>query len=329
VDLTIRLGEKKLTVYLPGTELQFVREFPALASARDHAVSPDDLTKMFSAGSEIFTAGHAEAETDGRWFLPAGQLKELRRSFWSWAEQNIPKDLPQQRSHLAVRRFLADMKHLSESERPEKLPDCTAADIGKIEGIKAGNIDSAAPGDEVILPPFVPEGELDALKRKIEHLQGQGSRVFRITSFFQFALFPEEVRNRVTLKTMFPFPVCNSQNILVCRECGASAVQAWIELGQGDYADLFRHSVLPLEAYVQGRPCIFMTRASVPFEGQHIRDIRGNGFELERMGALTGLYPEEPFCIEVPEGFSAFRDLRKNAGKTDKVSRFNYDRGWA
>ena len=329
LDLTIRLEKKSLTVDLPGTELKFVGEFPALAPARDHAVSPDDLMKMFSAGSEIFTAGHLKAEADGRWFLPAGQLKELRRSFWSWAEQNVPKDLPRQRSLLAVRRFLADMAHLSELDRPEKLPDCTAADIGKIEGIKAGNIDSAAPGDEVILPPFVPEGELEALKRKIELLRGQGIRVFRITSFFQFVLFPEEIRDQVTMKTMFPFPVCNSQNILVCQECGASAVQAWIELGQGDYADLFRHSVLPLEAYVQGRPCIFMTRASVPFEGQHIRDIRGNGFELERLGALTGLYPEEPFCIEVPEGYSAFRDLRKNGGKTDTVSNFNYYRGWS
>ena len=175
----------------------------------------------------------------------------------------------------------------------------------------------------------MPESGLEALKQKITGLLERGARVFRITSFFQFALFPEAVRHQVTLKTMFPFPAANSQCVRVCRECGAAGVQAWIELGQADYPDLLAHSVLPLEAYVYGRPCIFMTRAALKPGSGRIRDARGNGFELEKHGAFTELYPDETLRIELPEEYSAFRDLRNDAGAAERFSDFNYSRGWS
>ncbi|MBO4631694.1 MAG: hypothetical protein J5858_07200, partial [Lentisphaeria bacterium] len=131
------------------------------------------------------------------------------------------------------------------------------------------------------------------------------------------------------LKTMFPYPVCNSQDILVCRECGVAGAQAWIELGRRDYDDLMKSSVLPLEAYEYGRPFIFMTRAVLPGGFRKIRDIRGNRFELERKNELTNVYPEEVVGIPLPEGYSGFQDLRKCRAEEENRTDFNFTREWA
>ncbi len=329
LDLQVRLGRNSLLVRIAGFETEYKCEFPELAPARNHAVSPDDLETAFAAsGSEIFAAGAVAAEVNGEWFLPAGQLKDLRRAFWSWAEQHVPHDLPARNIRRGLQRLLYDLNAAPAAGVP--FPDCTAVGRNGIAGgAVAREIDFAGPADEIILPPFVPESGIEALKRKISDLLEQGARVFRITSFFQFALFPGPVGNQVTLKTMFPFPAANSQCVRVCRECGAAGVQAWIELGQGVYPDLLAHSVLPLEAYVYGRPCIFMTRAALKPGSGRIRDARGNGFELEKHGAFTELYPDETLRIGLPEGYSAFRDLRNDAGAAGRFSDFNYSRGWS
>ena len=330
LDLTVGLHQDFLTVQAEGADPEYRSTFPELVPARNHAVSPADLQAAFAAGSESFAAGRIDAAVSGEWFLPAGQLKELRRNFWNWAEQNIPHDLLRRRAARGLERFLADWRDSEDPARPGNFPDCSAG--GKddaLQGCTARDIEFAQAGDEVILPQFVPETELPALRRRIGSLLNAGAKVFRLTSFFQFALFPEAFRAGIVLKTMFPFPVCNSQSVLVCREFGAAGVQAWIELGQEDLALLQAHSPLPLEAYVYGRPCIFLTRADLPSPSGFISDSHSNRFELEKRENLAGLYPEETLDLPLPAGYSAFRDFRKAAADTEKTTVFNYYRGWA
>ena len=330
LDFMLRLERGSLSVQPTGFAGKYAVRFPELTPAREHAVSEKVLQKAFSAGSEVFAAGRIAASVEGKWFLPAGQLKELRRSFWAWAEANIPHDFQQKRILDILLRFRRDHRPSGQGSHPEIFPDCTALGCGQsAAGIIAREIELAKPGDEVILPPLVPEGELPLLKQRIRHLLEQGAKVFRITSFFQFALFPDAAARGIQLKTMFPFPVCNSQIVLVCRECGASGVQGWIELSKDDYADLLRSSVLPLEAYVYGRPAIFITRAGIPASEGRIKDIRGNRFDLEKRASLTLLYPAETFEIPVPSGCSAFRDLRRVPAPSGERSEFNFSRGWA
>ncbi|MBQ9336171.1 MAG: U32 family peptidase [Lentisphaeria bacterium] len=329
LDVHVRLEENRPTAAVGECDARFELDLAPLAAARSHAVSGADLEKAFAAaGSERFEAGRISAETAGEWFVPAAVLKEWRKSFWAWAEQTVPPDLHRKTASAGLRRFREEVKRLGEGPRPAPLPDCTAvSDSVHPAGIRACEIGSAGPSDEIILPPFVPEGRLAELRSRIGALLAEGAGVFRLTSFFQFALFPDP--GKVTLKTMYPFPVANSQAVLVCREAGASAVQAWIELGQGDWRDLLDRSVLPLEAYVSGRPCIFLTRASVPGRAGRIRDARGNRFELERKDGMCGLYPAETLDIEKPDGYSAFRDERKKDGGSGETTDFNFSRGWA
>ena len=330
LDLQIQLREKSLTVNIAGFDRCYQCEFTPLDPARTHAVSAVDLAKVFSsAGSETFSGGEIAATVSGEWFLPLARLKELRRQFWDWAEQQVPHDLNQRRIRDVLLRFQQDRTMAEKSVQSEKFPDCTAVGKkGSAPGILAREIDCALPSEEVILPPFVPESRLERLKCKVDSLLESGARVFRITSFFQFALFPEAVRKQIVLKTMFPFPVCNSQDVLACREAGAAGVQAWIELGRRDCEDLRRYAALPLEVYAYGRPCIFMTRAILPCADGKIRDVRRNSFELKKLGDLIGLYPEETLNIPVPEGYSVFRDLRQTGEGAEKLTDFNFSREW-
>ena len=331
LDFTIRLDRSSLSVRIGGLPQEYSTCFPALSPAHSHPVSAAELRNAFaSAASEIFSADKIEASVSGEWFLPAGELKELRRTFWKWAEAQVPRDLHRQAILNAMRRFRDDRRKLAGSARGENFPDCTAVNADDpAQGTAAREIDFANPSDEVILPPFVPEGELSGLKRKIDSLLERGASVFRITSFFQFALFSPEQRSRITLKTMFPFPVCNSQDILVCMEFGASGAQAWIELADGDYENLLRCSVLPLEAYVFGRPEILMTRAHIPAPAGKIRDVRNNGFELKKKDRLCTLYPAETIRIPAPPGFSIFRDCRNTGPNPESTASFNFFRDWA
>ena len=149
-----------------------------------------------------------------------------------------------------------------------------------------------------------------------------------MTHLFQFALFPEEVRKQVLLKTQNPLPVCNSRSVLACMQAGASGCQLSVELGENDCENVLEYASLPLEYYAYGRPGIFTTRAQLPY-WKRFSDIKENYFRMEREGELTVLYPDEVLQRETPQGFSSFTDLRHAGEQEEKSTVFNADREWA
>ncbi|MBO7147037.1 MAG: U32 family peptidase [Lentisphaeria bacterium] len=333
LDLTVDLNENGITVAIQGTELIYSAKIPSLAPARKHAVSPEDLQREFSAAaSEILEAGIIHATVQGEWFLPAGELKEIRRNFWHFAEEKAPRKLYWNivRDHLI--RFRKAHQNMILNAFQEKNSTGTVILSGREKSIPGKNIARElrfiqSSDEEVVLPPFVPETELLRLKNEIGMLYRKGSRVFRITSWFQFMLFKD--LKDVILKTSFPLPVCNSFGVLFCKESGAAGVQAWIELGEGDFEELRKHSVLPLELYAYGRPCIFTTRAKL-LSWRNIADVRDHRFELKRDGGLTHVYPEEVFSAgEIPDGVPYCYDLRHAGMGEEPVSTFNTFREWA
>ncbi len=330
LDLAVSLNGTRLAVRVLNVEKPFEWEVrPPLQPAQKRPLSAENLRAEFaSAASDIFEAGHIEAEVEGDWFLPASELKKLRRDFWSRAEAEIPPEAARAKVLAALSRFRKEYAGLRPWEGAA-LPDCIA--LGK-DGIRsccvARELDEVRDAsDEVILPPFVPETELAALREKIEVRLASGSRVFRITSLFQLAFF--RGKSGVTLKTSFPLPVCNSSAVQLCRELGIAGAQAWIEMGRLDWIALREKTVLPLELYAYGRPCVFTTRASL-LGWQGISDQRDHAFHLEKEDSLTHLYPDGVLKIEeIPPGFSRFTDLRHASENETELSRFNELRGWA
>ena len=322
VDYTVRLEklpEAKrlldLKILLTGTELkveassQVYSKKLSLQKAQKRPLDVETLKKEFSSSaSEIYETGLIQAEVQGSWFLPGSVLKDLRREFFSWAETHLNKEYRKEQILNSLRKFRDEYNAL------------------KFPGKRME--DHTAPGKEHILDPFIPEGKLDSLREKVALLIRQGVNVFRLTHFSHFALFPEEVRKQLILKTMFPLPVCNSYSVLACRQAGAAACQAFVELGQGDCENMLVHSVLPLEYYAYGRPGLFTTRAVVPY-WKRFSDVKGNFFRMEKEGPLTVLYPEEVLQRETPEGFSSFRDYRHARADEENTGVFNAEREWA
>ena len=304
-----------LKIFLNGTVLkveaasQVYTKPLSLQSAQKRPLDAETVRKEFSSSaSEIYDAGLIHAEVEGEWFMPSSVLKELRREFYAWAETHLDKEYRKGQILAALRKF-----------RDEYTPSV------KIPAVMA---DYTAPGSEYILEPFVPEGKLDSLREKINVLIRQGVRVFRLTHLFQFALFPEEVRKQVLLKTQNPLPVCNSRSVLACMQAGASGCQLSVELGENDCENVLEYASLPLEYYAYGRPGIFTTRAQLPY-WKRFSDIKENYFRMEREGELTVLYPDEVLQRETPQGFSSFTDLRHAGEQEEKSTVFNADREWA
>ncbi len=330
LDLAVSLNGSGLSVRVLNLGYPCEWELhPALQPALNKPLSTEDLRAEFaSAASDVFEAGRIDAAVEGEWFLPASELKKLRRAFWSHVENEVPPEAPRAHVLAALSRFRQEYAAMKPGEGM-RFPDCVALEReGTHAGCVARELDFVRDSsDEVILPPFVPETELAALRKKIEARLAAGSRVFRITSLFQLALFKD--RRGLTLKTSFPLPVCNSLSVRICRELGLAGVQAWIEMGRGDWNALREKSVLPLELYAYGRPCVFTTCAELlPWRG--ISDLRDHAFYLEKEGGLTHLYPSGVLKVEeVPPGFSRFADLRHASETETEFSRFNELRGWA
>jgi hypothetical protein len=106
---------------------------------------------------------------------------------------------------------------------------------------------------------------LPALRETIRKKMAEGVKEFRLTHLFQFSLFTKAQRNELTLRTLYPLPVCNSQSVLFCQEHGAKQAQAFVELSAVDCREMLEHSVLPLEYYAYGRIPVFNSRALLPY----------------------------------------------------------------
>jgi hypothetical protein len=179
----------------------------------------------------------------------------------------------------------------------------------------------AKAGEEALLPYFVPQTALPALESAIAKAYADGVRVFRIASFFEFALFKRY--KDVVLKSCFPLPCANSFAAEEIVSLGAKEVQAWLELEQTAFEELAAHSTAPLELYIYGRPPLLSTRAKLPIEGM-MADARGNKFRIAKKGLLSLVYAEK--VMELPElpGFSRLVDLREAAPDEEGTSCFNF-----
>ncbi len=300
-----------------------------LEEAAKNPLRKESVIKEFSAAaSSRFTLGEAEISIAENPFVPASELKKIRRAFWQWAEANITEEMPAWRRKESLRIFTQFHCNLKQTDL-KPFQDCTALPKGKKNNTgtataRAWN-EVLSPEDEVILPYFTTENELGALKSEIDGLIRRGCRIFRVTSLFHFELLKDK---GVTLRTCFPLPLTNSLAVRECRKLGASGAQAWIELGKEDLTELRKHSVLPLELYAYGRPGLFSTRASIRKKEQEISDIRNNRFFLRRNGKLTCIFPDRPMKLEWDApGFSRFTDLRNAVPDEKETSGFNFSRG--
>ncbi len=226
------------------------------------------LTTEFSAGApEPFAAGKVKAKIKAAVFIPASELKQLRREFWDFVAGSIePLDLRDPVSR-AQMQFYQDYQRLAPS------PAATA-----LKGF--------------FIPGFCAEGDLGNLRKQLQEAYKNGQRRFLLGGIYGLELLREFAD--IEIAAVFPLPVCNSQAALALKELGVTQTQPWLELEKAAIEAFAAKSPLPLEPCPVIQPELLVSRFGIQARG-HIRDARGNSFlvRYDKSTGVTTILPEE------------------------------------
>lgn len=334
LNLHLKVSDMEISVCLDADGENIWRKKINLAPATRHALDSERLAEEFAASrSNIFCMGQFTAEISGQYFLPSSILKEIRREFWLWADENVnPKNVAKH-IYAAMDKFRHDYQRLRGTiPDNEKETVMIRLDGGCTPAKSGGNVASSVYSankkvTEAVLPCFCPEDRLKNLRSRIAEAYRIGIRRFRITSFYGAKLFDEYPD--VKLLASFPLPVCNSMAAEEMRRCGFVQIQAWLELEQNEIRLLAGKSPLTVEVYRYGRPVLLATRAGIPVPDGHIRDARNNGFSVrnDKNAGLTYVYPKSVMSIPRIPGTIDFYDLTNAHWNEEDIFSFNFTSG--
>ena len=330
IDFHVSVSGKGFKIEVKsGNASSYWEKATELAAAQKHPLSAEKIKSEFAAASsEILAPGEIDAAIDGNYFIPLSVLKDVRREFWKWAEENLTGDSSSETSLSSLKDFSRFYGTLNSDGLAER-ETTVAVDI---PDLKTGKnlircVSPGEEGDEIILPQFCPEGKLSELWRQIKEAYEKGIRRFRITSIYQIAMLKDY--KDVKLISSYPLPVCNSLAVCELRRLGFAKVQAWAELEQTELEALIAKSAVSVEIYRYGRLPLMMTRAEIPVTGE-IRDTRTNKF-IVRKDPFTGLdylYSEVVFSIPELANSADFFDYANAEPDEPKSSYFNFKSVW-
>ena len=307
----------------------------ALADAIKQSLSKETVVKEFRASnSNEYKAGKIDVSIHGNLFIPASELKKARREFWIWFISNISREQLTQDSLEGLQKF-RKAYHNPVSKQKFTIEQSVLLQEGKnnpLENtIKVNSLeDFDRTTDEIQLPTYCFEYNLNNTSRKIRAAVKKGHKKFRVTSLYGFELLKDH--KGVQISTSFPLPICNSSAAFeiksICAKAGfkLSKTQAWIELEKNEIEQLLKKSPTQIEIYTYGRPYLLITRAFIPANGV-ISDSKGSKFVLikDKKNGLALLYADKVLSIPVADNVSVFLDLSNAKVDEKNTSTFNYD----
>ncbi len=280
-----------------------------------------------------FRCGICQIDIDGNYFVPASELKSLRRAFWQHITEQLPPDAvdsPELRAMEQFRRdYLAQRPADPDTRTPETVAIRPHGNIpGNPKALRAVSIlDFSKETDEAILPDFCPEERLPSLRKMIQSAWDSGIRRFRVTSLYGFELlrpYPEAV-----IVTSFPLPVANSIAVQELANLGVQRIQADLELEKSAIEALAAKSPLPIEIYRYGRPALLVTRAAIPVDGK-IGDSREEEFlvRADKRSGLTRLYASKVVFLPRVRDCADYYDLTQANWQEKVTGDFNFNTAW-
>lgn len=338
LQLQLTVNQNNLTVRTLNAPCPEFNAVLDLAPAEKHPLDSDKLLAVFAEtdSPDIALDIHSRAEITGNWFVPAAELKQLRRNFYTHLHANItPAQIIDSRIS-PLDKFRQDylaMPSLPVSE--ERLRETVAmkpngAEPANRGAIRADNIfDINKLTDEAVLPEFCPENKLPALKKAVDNALSAGIKRFRITSLYALDFFRSHNDADLVLSVSAPLPVANSLAAAELQSFGIQKVMAHIEMNKQDILDLRQKSPVAVECFRLGRPSLLTGRAKIPFTGE-FADARGNKFELryDRLSGLSRIFPVKVMSIPHLPGIYDFYDLRNANWKNSDTETFNFEQEW-
>ncbi|MDP6525120.1 MAG: U32 family peptidase [Kiritimatiellia bacterium] len=296
--------------------------------AKKRPLTSTTLAEEFSrSGTSGFAAGKITAEIPYGIFIPASELKQLRRDFWAWVDANIGVEAASKQGEPMLEEFI---KSLSDQPLPVTMKPEVVVTLGPggsnfvPDSITARGIDHLeGDTDEAILPDFCPEGELPDLKACVQKAIAIGVRRFRVTSLYGFSLLAEH--EDLTLTAGFPFPICNRAAVEEAQALGAMKTTLWVELDKGTVETLVERYGPSVEVLSYGRIPLLTTRFEIPAEGR-ITDGRGASFDIVKENNQAWLFSDKVLAIPCPDTASEVIDLTHANPNEPKQNTFNYFR---
>ena len=339
VELDISLTARGIKVNVRNAEYPEYFYPLELKEAEKHPAGKENIFQAFAeSSSSVFSLAPSSTITvDGKYFLPAAELKSARRKFWQEFSAAVTPDCVfySDSSATALDRFHTDyitMKkvfiapdaHLTETVAM-KPNGAEPADRRAVRADDLFHINKLT--DEAILPEFCPESHLASVSKAVAAAYKQGIRRFRATSLYALTLLKDYTDIFITASA--PLPVCNSMAAAELSRFNVSRVMAHTEMAKDDIIALRDKSPLEVECFRLGRPALLVTRAKIPFSGT-FNDARGNKFELryEHASGLSRIFPVSVVSIPRIPGVYDFYDLRNAHWKNSECSTFNFEDSW-
>jgi len=303
-----------------------------IAHAQKRAVSEDRVARGFARIRHgAWRICVRQVDITGSLFLSDKLLRQLRQAFAQWLEAQggfDPANLVSPGCSRLQAGLGAIIEDVSRTRQLEHTVCCAPGKRLAENEIRAVAIaHDITDAQEIVLPAFCSESELNALRLSIVRALDAGVRRIRVTSMYQFELLRKlEGARDLHISTGFPLPACNRYAMQALRELGAHKIMLWPEMEQQVIGDLVQRFGRDAEVFVAGRLPVLVTRARIPVSGQ-ITGGHGQVFHVEEQGGLSYVYPEVTFSVPAPAGASTFRGM---TGSPDAAtSDFNYTRQWA
>ena len=259
LDMEIDFSSTMFRIFLNGHTV----EYPcAFAPAEKHPLQKEAVQKCFSeAMPEPWCAGNITVNIDGNFFVPAAELKKIRREFWFLFHDKLDLD------------------------------ELLTVDTGKMEDffcetsatptISEVNI----PADSFTIPGFIGENELASYQQKISAAYHSGIRHFKIAHWHGFELLKNY--DDITISAEFPLPVCNSRSATLLHSLGTSTAMAAPELEVSDIAALQKHSPITITS-ANGPIPLLVSR--IPLKSGQWFDRDGNKYTVNNRDGISELY---------------------------------------
>ena len=257
LDMQIDFSAQKVAVSINGEEFSCTCDF---APAEKHPLQVEAVEKCFSeAMPEPWCAGKIQVNIDGEFFVPAAELKKIRREFWQLFTVTVEESF-HYHSH-KMEDFFRETTSSSHQHPP--IPEKC----------------------DLVIPGFIPEKELGDWKQQIKNVYDRGGRTFQIEHWHGFELLKDYSDIQIT--TAFPLPVYNSRSAALLHELGATAAGAAPELESTAIDTMRQHSPVAIIPAAKKSP-LLVTRIPLP-EGKW-QDEKGNVFSVRKENDLYSLF---------------------------------------
>ncbi len=303
-----------------------------LEAARKHGVTAETLREEFSCGCGKFQLRLTNIKIHGELFLPGSLLKQLRRDFYQYLEENFSPELADDPAGKAMYQFQQDYIRQNVFKLTEKnQPDCVAIRPNGTKPAKSNAVSAAAvfnfdrSATVAILPDFCPERQLPELAAKLDDLFKHGIRNYRVSSLYGFEML-KKYTGKIKIAAATPLPIANSQAARELMRFGVVSVMAHVELERSAIESLRDHSPLPVEVYRFGRLPLLSSRAAIKAEGE-MSDRCGDKFMVwpDRNGILNRVYSSKVLSLPYVDGCLNYYDLLNADWRDKEQSTFNFE----